>query len=410
MKKILILLFVSVTVLFAQNQKVLLGIDLLERDNFSILNGKRVGLITNHTGVNSNLVSTVDLFNKADNFDLVSVFSPEHGFRGFNSAGESVEDYTDSTAGIKYYSLYGKRQKPTAKMLADIDLLVYDIQDIGCRAYTYISTLGYCMEAAAENNIEFIVLDRPNPLGGLRIEGNIVEDNFISFVSRFKIPYVYGLTCGELAYLLNEEKMLNGGAHCKLNIVKMNGWQRWMHFEDTGLIWVPTSANVPFSQIPFYLVGTGVLGELVTISIGISYTLPFQTFAAEWINADTLADRMNKLNLSGVIFRPLSYKTNYGIWLDKILHGVQIHITDFNSVNLLQLQFYFMQVNNELCPNKKIFDLADSSRIKMFDKVIGTDKIRLKFSECYKVDDIKEYLDKDVDSFKKLSAKYYLYN
>lgn len=410
MKKILILLFVSVTVLFAQNQKVLLGIDLLERDNFSILNGKRAGLITNHTGVNSSLVSTVNLFNKANNFDLVSVFSPEHGFHGFNSAGESVEDYIDSITGIKYYSLYGKRQKPTAEMLADLDLLVYDIQDIGCRSYTYISTLGYCMEAAAENNIEFIVLDRPNPLGGLRIEGNIVEDNFISFVSRFKIPYVYGLTCGELAYLLNEEKMLNGGAHCKLNVVKMNGWQRWMHFEDTGLIWVPTSANVPFSQIPFCLVGTGVLGELVTISIGISYTLPFQTFAAEWINADTLADRMNKLNLDGVIFRPVSYKTNYGIWLDKILHGVQIHITNFDSVNLLELQFYFMQVNNELYPDKKIFALADPSRIKMLDKVMGTDKIRLKFSERYKVEDIKEYLNKDVDSFRKLSARYYLYN
>lgn len=410
MRKILILLFVSVTVLFAQNQKVLLGIDVLERDNFSILNGKRVGLITNHTGVNSRLVSTVDLFYKANNFDLVSVFSPEHGFRGFNSAGESVEDYTDSITGIKYYSLYGKRQKPTAEMLADLDLLVYDIQDIGCRSYTYISTLGYCMEAAAENNIEFIVLDRPNPLGGLRIEGNIVEDNFISFVSRFKIPYVYGLTCGELANLLNEEKMLNGGAHCKLNVVKMNGWQRWMRFGDTGLIWVPTSANVPFSQVPFYLVGTGVLGELVTISIGISYTLPFQTFAAEWINADTLADRMNKLNLSGVIFRPVTYKTNYGIWLDKILHGVQIHITDFENVNLLELQFYFMQVNNVLYPDKKIFSLADSSRIKMFDKVMGTDKIRLKFSERYKIEDIKKYLKKDVDSFRKLSAKYYLYN
>lgn len=410
MRKILILLFVSVTVLFAQNQKVLLGIDVLERDNFSILNGKRVGLITNHTGVNSSLVSTVDLFYKANNFDLVSVFSPEHGFRGFNSAGESVEDYTDSITGIKYYSLYGKRQKPTAEMLADLDLLVYDIQDIGCRSYTYISTLGYCMEAAAENNIEFIVLDRPNPLGGLRIEGNIVEDNFISFVSRFKIPYVYGLTCGELANLLNEEKMLNGGAHCKLNVVKMNGWQRWMRFGDTGLIWVPTSANVPFSQVPFYLVGTGVLGELVTISIGISYTLPFQTFAAEWINADTLADRMNKLNLSGVIFRPVTYKTNYGIWLDKILHGVQIHITDFENVNLLELQFYFMQVNNVLYPDKKIFSFADSSRIKMFDKVMGTDKIRLKFSERYKVEDIKECLGKDVDSFRKLSSKYYLYN
>ncbi len=396
--------------LFAQNQKVLLGLDVLERDNFSILSGKRVGLVTNHTGLNSRLVSNVDLFHKAKNFDLVSVFSPEHGFRGFNSAGESTDDFVDSLTGIKFYSLYGKRQKPTPEMLLDIDLLVYDIQDIGCRSYTYISTLGYTMEAAAENNIEFVVLDRPNPLGGLRIEGNIPEDNFISFVSRFKIPYVYGLTCGELAYLLNEEGMLTNGVKCKLNIIKMNGWERWMTFDDTGLIWVPTSANVPYSQIPFYVVSTGVLGELVTISIGISYTLPFQTFAADWINADSLADRMNKLNLNGVVFRPTTYKTNYGIWLDKILNGVQIHFTNADAVDLLELQFQFMQVHNQLYPDKKIFDLTDSTRIKMFDKVMGTDQIRLKFSEKYRVEDIKDILKKDVNKFREISKRYYLYN
>lgn len=408
--KLLFFFLTFCSLLLAQNQKVLLGLDVLERDNFSILTGKRVGLITNHTGVNSKLKSNADLFQKAKNFDLVSVFSPEHGFRGFNSAGEDVNDFTDSLTGIKYFSLYGKRQKPTTEMLSDIDVLVYDIQDIGCRSYTYISTLGYAMEAAAENNIEFVVLDRPNPLGGLRIEGNIVEDNFISFVSRFKIPYVYGLTCGELAYLLNEEKMLANGARCKLNIIKMNGWQRWMTYDDTGLIWVPTSSNVPYSQTPFYLVGTGVLGELITISIGITYTLPFQTFAAEWINADTLSNRMNKLNLGGVIFRPVTYKTNYGIWLDKILHGVQIHFTNPDQLNLLELQFYFMEVHNRLYPDKKIFDLADSTRTKMFDKVMGTDQIRLKFSENYNVEDIKDILKKDISQFREISKRYYLYN
>ncbi|MEW6195494.1 MAG: DUF1343 domain-containing protein [Bacteroidota bacterium] len=396
--------------LFAQNQKVLLGLDVLERDNFSILSGKRVGLVTNHTGLNSRLVSNVDLFNKAKNFDLISVFSPEHGFKGFNSAGEATNDYVDSLTGIKFYSLYGKRQKPTPEMLSDIDLLVYDIQDIGCRSYTYISTLGYAMEAAAENNIEFVVLDRPNPLGGLRIEGNIPEDNFISFVSRFKIPYVYGLTCGELAYLINEEGMLSNGVKCKLNIIKMNGWERWMTFDDTGLIWVPTSANVPYSQTPYYVVSTGVLGELVTISIGISYTLPFQTFAADWINADSLADGMNKLNLNGVVFRPITYKTNYGIWLDKILNGVQIHLTNPDAIDLLELQFYFMQVHNQLYPDKKIFALTDSTRTKMFDKVMGTDQVRLKFSERYRVEDIKFILKKDISRFRKIAKRYYLYN
>ncbi len=409
-KKILLLFLIYPIVLFAQTQKVLLGIDLLERDNFALLENKRIALITNQTGLNSGLVSTVDLLSRAENLQLVSVFSPEHGFHGLNTAGESVEDFTDSTTGIKYYSLYGKRTKPTQEMLTNIDAIVYDIQDIGCRAYTYISTLGLAMEAAAEYGKEFIILDRPNPLGGLRVEGNIVEDGYSSFVSPFKIPYVYGLTCGELATLINEEGMLKDGIKCKLHVVKMVGWERWMHFNDTGLIWVPTSTNVPYSYTPFYLVGTGILGELVTISIGISYTLPFQTFAAEWIDPETLSAKMNDLQLKGVRFRPIIYRTNYGIWLDKILKGVQIHITDYDKVNLMELQFYFMEVHNNLYPDKKIFDLADSTRIKMFDKVMGTDMVRSLFSRDYKVNAIKDYLRKDVTSFRNLSGKFFLYN
>jgi uncharacterized protein YbbC (DUF1343 family) len=409
-KKILILFIILLNIVVAQNQRVLQGIDVLERDDFSILENKRIALITNQTGVNKKLISTVDLLSKAKNVELVAVFSPEHGFRGIGKAGETINDFFDSTTGIKYYSLYGKRNKPTPEMLNNIDALVYDVQDIGCRSYTYISTLGLAMESAAENNKEFIVLDRPNPLGGIRIEGNIVEDGFTSFVSQYKIPYVYGLTCGELAKMLNEEGMLTNKVKCKLNVVKMVGWKRWMHYDDTDLIWVPTSANVPYSLTPFYLVSTGVLGELVTISIGISYTLPFQTFAAEWINADTLSAYLNALNLRGVKFRPISYKTNYGIWLDKILNGVQVHITDFYKVNLLDLQFYFMEIHNKLYPTKKIFDLADSTRLKMFDKVMGTDKIRLNFSKRYKFDDIKSYLRKDIKSFRALSKKYYLYD
>lgn len=389
--------------------KVLLGIDVLERENFSILNGKRVGLIANQTSVNSKLISTVDLFRKAKNFKLVAVFSPEHGLRGIARSGELVNDFIDTLTGIKYYSLYSKNQKPTPEMLNDIDVLVYDIQDIGCRSYTYISTMALAMEAAAECNKEFVVLDRPNPLGGLRVEGNIVEDNFISFVSKLKIPYVYGLTCGELALLLNEEGMLKNSVKCNLKVIKMKGWKRWMKFDDTGLIWVPTSANVPNSKIPFYLVASGILGELNEISIGISYTLPFQTFAAEWVNADTLAYYMNSLNLKGVIFRPISYKPLYGKWQDKILNGVQIHIYDFDNVELLPIQFYFLEVLAKLYPDKKIFDMAEPSRIKMFDLVLGTDKIRLEFSKRYRVDDIISILNKDINNFKILSKKYHLY-
>ena len=405
---LLIIFLVLQTALYAQ--KISLGIDVLQKNNFSVLAGKRVGLITNHTGVNSKLQSTVDLFKQANNFKLISVFSPEHGLKGMIGAGQLYDDYTDTSTGIKYYSLYGKTQKPTTEMLDGIDLLVYDIQDIGVRSYTYISTLGLAMEAAAENKIEFVVLDRPNPLGGLRIEGNVVEDDFVSFVSRYKIPYVYGLTCGELAALINSKRAIGNKIKCMLKVVKMEGWNRNMKFSDTGLIWVPTSPNVPYHETPSYLVGTGILGELVVFGIGITYTLPFQTFAAEWINADTLSARMNSLNLPGVLFRPLSYKVLYGDWKDKILNGVQIHITDYEKVNLLELQFYFLQVHNQLYPDKDPFTLATADRLKMFDLVLGTDKVRNKFSKHFRVEDIHKFLRKDLDWFRKLAKRYYLYN
>ena len=404
------LLFIFIPISAIHPQKVKLGIDVLEENNFTILEGKRVGLITNQTGVNSRLRSTADIFKSASNFKLVAVFSPEHGLKGLIGSGQSYADATDSVTGIKYYSLYGKNQKPTKEMLGDIDVLVYDIQDIGVRSYTYISTMGFAMEAAAENKIPFVVLDRPNPLGGIKIEGNIVEDNFQSFVSRFKIPYVYGLTCGELASLLNSKRALGNKLKCKLSVVKMEGWKRAMKFADTGLIWVPTSPNVPTNEIPQYLVASGVLGELVVFGIGITYTLPFQTFAAEWIDADTLAKKMNALNLPGVLFRPISYKVLYGDWKDKILNGVQIYLTDPDKASLLELQFNFMQVQNEMYPDKNPFTMATSGRMKMFDLVMGTDKVRKKFSRRFKAEDIRKFLRKDINWFQKLSRRFYLYN
>ncbi len=406
---IILLMLFLIHPINAEAQKVKTGIDVLESENFSLLTGKRVGLITNHTGVNSKLVSTLDLFKSAKNFKLAAVFSPEHGLRGDIGAGQKYSDGNDTSNGIKYYSLYGATQKPTKEMLAGIDVLVYDIQDTGIRSYTYISTLGLAMEAAAENNVEFVVLDRPNPLGGMRIEGNLAEDDFISFVGQFKIPYVYGLTCGELAQLLNNEGLLADGDKCKLTVVKMKGWFRGMNYRDTGLIWVPPSPNVPMPETPAYMVATGILGELVTVGIGITYTLPFQTFAAEWIDADTLAKYMNALNLPGVIFRPISYKPLYGMWEDKILNGVQIHLTDPAKLNLMELQFFFMQVIHQMYPDKNLFDMTTRTRLQMFDKVLGTDKIRQLFSERFLVKDIDGYLYKDTAAFRKLSLKYYLY-
>ena len=395
--------------LSAQQIVVKPGIDVLRENNFEPLKGKRVGLITNPTGVDKNLKSTIDILFEARDLKLVALYGPEHGVRGDYSAGDYVENYTDKKTNLPVYSLYGKTRKPSADMLKDVDVLVYDIQDIGCRSYTYISTMGLAMEAAAENDLEFVVLDRPNPLGGLKVEGNLVEDGFISFVSQFKIPYVHGLTVGELAKLLNEEGMLAGGKKCKLTVIPMQNWKREMTFAETGLNWVMTSPHIPYKETPFYYVTTGILGELGVISEGVGYTIPFQTFAAEWIDADLLAQKMNGLFLPGVTFRPITFKPFYGKQNQKTLHGVQVHITNYEKVYLMSLQFYFMQVHNELYPDKNPFQLADKSRLSMFDKVCGTNKIREIFSNKMKFQDIKELLSKDVKDFTQLSKKYYLY-
>ena len=391
----------------AQKIRIKTGIEVLKEQNFKILEGKRVGLITNPTGVDNDLKSTIDILHEAKNVKLVALFGPEHGVRGDVHAGDHVDNSNDPSTGVPVYSLYGKTRKATPEMLKGIDVLVYDIQDIGCRSFTYISTMGLAMEAAAENNIEFVVLDRPNPVNGLKIEGNLVEDGFYSFVSQFKIPYVYGLTCGEVAIMLNSENMLK--KQCNLHVVKMKGWKRKMDYTQTGLQWVPASPHIPHAHSAEFYPVSGILGELGYMSIGVGYTIPFQMFAAEWIKADEFAARMNALNLPGVKFRPIHLNPFYAVGQGKNLQGVQVHITDYKKAALSEIQFYIMQEVAELYPDKAVFNNADNKRFNMFDKVSGSDQIRLRFAKNNKFDDIKDYWYKDVESFKKLSKKYYLY-
>ncbi|MHC1689493.1 MAG: exo-beta-N-acetylmuramidase NamZ domain-containing protein [Bacteroidales bacterium] len=409
MRKIKLILTIALASLIgtASAQNIKTGIEVLKSQNFKILEGKRVGLITNPTGFDNNLKSTIDILHDAANVKLVALYGPEHGVRGDEHAGDKVESMNDVKTGLPVFSLYGKTRKATPEMLKGIDVLVYDIQDIGSRSFTYISTMGLAMEAAAENNIEFVVLDRPNPLGGEKVEGNLVEDGFFSFVSQFKIPYVYGLTCGELAVLINEENLL--GKKCKLNVVKMEGWKRDMTFDKTGLQWVPSSPHIPQPISAVCYPVSGILGELGYISIGVGYTIPFQMFATEWIEAEKLSERLNSYALPGVIFRPMFLKPFYAVSAGKNLQGVQVHIMDYNKVALSDIQFYVMQALAELYPDKAVFANASEGRFRMFDQVSGSDQIRLRFAKRHKFEDIKDYWYKDVDSFRKLSKKYYLY-
>ena len=394
---------------WARNKQVMTGIDVLEQQAFKCLQGKRVGLITNPTGVNRHLVSTVDVLNNALGVNLVALYGPEHGVRGDVHAGDKVDNIKDAKTGLPVYSLYGKTRKPTAEMLKDIDVLVYDIQDIGCRSFTFISTMGLAMEAAAENGKEFVVLDRPNPIGGLKVEGNITDSDCISFVSQFKIPYLYGLTCGELAQMLNGERMLNNSVQCKLTVVKMKNWKRKMNYAATGLQWIPSSPHIPQAVTAYYYPTSGILGELGYMSIGVGYTIPFQMFAASWINAIQLADAMNAHHLSGVTFRPIYLKPFYSVGKGEQMQGVQMHITDYQSVQLTPIQFILIEEIARLYPEHSVMEYADTKRFGMFDKVSGSKQIRERLALHNRWTDVKSYWNKDVEAFKALSKKYYLY-
>lgn len=393
--------------IFGTNVKT--GIEVLKSHKFKELEGKKIGLVTNPSGVDNNLVSTIDILNEAKNVKLMALYGPEHGVRGNVYAGAKVENTLDEKTGIPVYSLYGKTRKPNEEMLRSIDALVYDIQDNGCRSYTFISTLGMIMEAAAEFDKEVIVLDRPNPLGGEKVEGSLAEDGFISFVSQFKIPYMYGLTVGELALLLNGERMLKDGKQCKLTVVKMEGWKRSMTYEDTKLPWILPSPQQPQAINALFYPATGILGEFGYVSIGVGYTLPFQIVCAPWLDAAKFSDKLNSYGLEGIRFRPIHVKPFFSVFSGEDIQGVQIFITNYRKVVLTEINFYLMQAIAELYPERALFDNANKGRFRMFDLVCGSDYIRKTFSQTNKVSSIQNFWRKDAEAFKNLSKKYYLY-
>lgn len=389
--------------------KVKPGIEVLRENNFDILKGKRVGLITNPTGVDNDLRSTIDILHESPEVNLVALFAPEHGVRGDIPAGQKVTASTDKATGVKVYSLYGATRKPTPEMLKDIDVLVYDIQDNGCRSYTFISTMGLAMEQCARLGKEFVVLDRPDPLGGNKTEGPVTEPDCISFVSQYPIPYIYGLTPGELARLLYEEKMLSTDKPLKLTVVPMKGWNRDMLFSDTGMPWVLPSPHIPSAETAVYYPATGIAGELDYLNIGVGYTMPFRTFAASWINGRDLADNLNSLQLPGVMFRPISYKPYYGFGKGTDLNGVEVYVTDFDKAELTLVQFYVMQELARMYPAHKASAGAAPARFGMFDKVCGSKAVRTGFFRRHRVEDIDRLWHKDLPAFEKTKKEYHLY-
>lgn len=390
-------------------QTVQLGSEVLAEGGYKVLQGKRVGLLTNPSGVNRQLKSTVDVLRSAAGVKLVALFGPEHGIYGDVNAGDKVQSSTDAHTGLVVHSLYPK-SKPTPEMLKDIDVLVYDLQDTGCRSYTFIATMGMAMEACGEAGVEFVVLDRPNPLGGLRVEGLPIEEAFRSGVSKWPVPYVYGMTCGELAQMINGEGWIKKS--CKLTIVPLKNWKRSMVWRDTGLPWVPTSPHVPHGDSPMFLVATGMIGELgnTNVSIGVGYTLPFQCVAAPGVDMHKLAAAMNGYHLPGVRFQPVTFKPYYAAYKGEPVGGVQIYFTDPAVAPLTAINFYAIEALRKVA-GQDVFDVAVKTKrgVSMFDKVNGSDKPRTQMQAGVSAAEIVANWKSGEEAFRVKRQKFLLY-
>lgn len=361
MRRILPLLPLLMTALALPAHAVELGIDVLQKNNFDLLRGKRVGLVTNQTGVNSAGEKTRLILKKHVN--LVALYTPEHGLDGTEKAGVEVRSRKDALTGLTAYSLYGDTRKPTPQMLAGIDVLVFDMQDIGCRSYTYISTMGKCLQACAEQGKEFVILDRPNPLGGNRVEGMGIEPKWISFVGQFPIPYVHGMTMGELALMANAKGWM--GPKANLQVVKMRGWTRQMTWPMTGLRWVPTSPNIPLAMSPNYYVITGVVGGLAGgLDLGLFSPRAFQILGASWIKPQLTSYLRAKC--SGIGVDPISTPSG---------PGVVFHANPDGGGDLCAAALYTLAECNRLS-HGLIFTKANAGMMNLFYKVYGSDSIR----------------------------------
>jgi uncharacterized protein YbbC (DUF1343 family) len=350
--------------------KVKLGVDVLRDQNFAPLANQRVGLVANPASVDGNLIPTVDVLRGEKNVNLVALYGPEHGVWGDEYAGDKVDDRKDPTTGLPVFSLYGKTRKPTPEMLAGIDVLVFDLQDIGSRSYTYISTLQTCMEACAENNKTFVVLDRPNPLGGNRIEGGGVDPKLKSFVSHLDVPYLHGMTMGELAKMVQATQF---PSYAKLVVIPMQGWTRDMVWDDTGLRWMPTSPHIPQSTSTWAYAATGVAGELSAISNGVGYTLPFEIVGSPKTDGAQLAEALRKFwpESPALRFRPVRFKPFYATFKTEPCQGVQILADPRTAPSLLEINYRLLEAMDA-----PALLAGAEKRFEMFDKVSGTDEAR----------------------------------
>ncbi len=379
-----------------RNDMVKTGIDVLKADGFSELAGKHVGLITNASGRASDGPRSIDLLAHASNLKLVALFSPEHGIETSAAEGASVDSSRDASTGLPVYSLYGKTQRPTDAMLDGIDALVFDIQDVGVRFYTYITTLGYCLEAAGKKGIDFYVLDRPDPINGADVDGPMLDADLHSFIGYSPIPIRHGMTVGELAEMYNDENALKA----RLHVVKMQGWQRTDWFDETGQVWINPSPNLRSLAEETLYPGVGIV-EAANISVGRGTDTPFEVIGAPWIDAAKLAASLNERKIQGVRFVPMDFKPVSGIFNGEVCHGVQIVLLDRQALEPTEMGVELLSALWRLFPQS--FKLDSTVRLVGSHKVL--DSIRAGESPSRIWYDWQENLE----NFKKIRAKYLLY-
>jgi uncharacterized protein YbbC (DUF1343 family) len=398
-----IILLISLGTLQAADKGVIPGLELLLTEQKALIEGKRVGLITNHSGVDRNMRHAIDLLSHAPGVKLTALFAPEHGIRGIAEAGDKVVDSIDERSGVPIYSIYGPVRRPTPEMLKNVDVLIYDIQDVGVRFYTFISTMGECMAAAGEKGIPFLVLDRPNVLADTAVEGRMLDiSRFKTFVGAYEVPIRYGWTLGELAGFVKETIKKESGKELQLVVVKLKNWKRDMWYDQTGLSWIPPSPNIPTLASAIVYPGMCLI-EGTNVSEGRGTTLPFETCGAPWIDGYKLADQLNSLKLPGVLFRPTSFNPTFSKFQGQACQGIQLHVMDRNRFQAVRTALHVLSILRKEYPAQ--FQWRESH----MDRLSGSDDVRKAIDQGISVDRIMTSWEEGLKAFNTLRQRYLLY-
>jgi uncharacterized protein YbbC (DUF1343 family) len=390
--------------------KFKLGIDVMANSKFAAIQGKRVAIITNQTGLDSQGNHVIDLFFIAPGVELVALFGPEHGIRGDVEGGFDINDQKDPKTGVPIISIYGNTNKPTPEMLQGIDVLIFDIQDVGARFYTYISTMSLCMEAAAENNIEFMVLDRPNPITGMIVEGPVLKDEYKSFVGIHRIALRHGMTVGELAKMFNEEGWLANGIKAQLTVIPMENWRRNSWYGELGIQWIKPSPNMPSPMTALLYPGMGLL-ETCNISEGRGTAKPFENIGAPWLDNVNLAKILQESGISGVSIDTISYipvdmpgAAMNPKYEGQLCHGLLLSVTDPRQFQSVAFGLHLICAAKKLHPDKFAWNSQRSPRL-----MFGNDETPVAIDAGQTAEQIIESWNPDLVTFQLIREKYLLY-